>query len=116
MSRKRYPALILLGLGTMFRIVMLTNPVGDWCANYLAEINLDIMCVDRLGHLTQVSYLAMFGLWTMFFLLMIRLCFRYSVPTRITKTCPDRVGVMLDRTGNAWYPLPVFWYSANTRY
>ena len=68
----RYSVSILLGFGTMFGLVMLTNPVGEWCADYFARNNFDILLMDVLANETHVIYCALFGVWTMLFLILIR--------------------------------------------
>jgi len=51
---------------------MLTNPVGEWCADYFARNNFDILALDVLANETHITYCAMFGAWTVLFLVLIR--------------------------------------------
>ncbi len=61
----------LLGGMTMFGIVMLTNVIGDWMSGFVVA-GLNSLHVDISEYGSRVTYCALFGLWTVLFLILAR--------------------------------------------
>jgi hypothetical protein len=62
----------LLGGLTMFGIVMLTNVIGDWMSGFVVA-GLSSLHIDISEYGSRVTYCALFGLWTVLFLILARL-------------------------------------------